>query len=189
MKILLAYRSSSPQSHVSQSTPAEEKALLPSIPIPNEKEDYQIPNTNPDAHSGEQRRPPNSYGKSGLNENPARLPKWLTAVPCKSGDPSGRESPSPSIPNEKEDYQITKTNPNAHSAVKRRPPDSYGKSGQGETLQACRSGSPHAPWKAGGRSGTERTLSHPYTLSHSPLHQRTCFEASYLKALINDALC
>ncbi len=46
----------------------------------------------------------------------------------------------------------------AQSAVQRRPPDSYGKSGQGETLQACRSGSPHAPWKAGGRSGTERPI-------------------------------
>ncbi|MEW4221255.1 hypothetical protein [Rossellomorea marisflavi] len=58
---------------------------------------------------------------------------------------------------EKVDDQKAFTNPNAHSAVKRRPPDSYGKSGQGETLQACRSGSPHAPWKAGSRSGTERT--------------------------------
>ncbi|MEW5568419.1 hypothetical protein [Rossellomorea marisflavi] len=46
---------------------------------------------------------------------------------------------------------------NAQSAEQRRSPDSYGKSGQGETLQACRSGSPHAPWKAGDRSGTERS--------------------------------
>jgi hypothetical protein len=89
MKILLACRSGSPQSHVSQATPAEEKALLPSIP------------------------------------------------------------------NEKVGYRKAFTNPNAHSAEQRRPPDSYGKSGQGETLQACRSGSPHAPWKAGGRSGTD----------------------------------
>ena len=44
----------------------------------------------------------------------------------------------------------------AQSEVKRRPADSYGKSGQGETLQACRSGSPHAPWKAAGRSETKR---------------------------------
>ena len=45
----------------------------------------------------------------------------------------------------------------SQSEVQRRPPDSFGKSGQGETLQACRSGSPHAPWKAGGRSETERS--------------------------------
>ncbi|MEW4221447.1 hypothetical protein [Rossellomorea marisflavi] len=44
------------------------------------------------------------------------------------------------------------------SEVQRRTADSYGKSGQGETLQACRCGSPHAPWKAAVRSGTERTL-------------------------------
>ncbi|WP_430483534.1 hypothetical protein, partial [Rossellomorea marisflavi] len=31
-------------------------------------------------------------------------------------------------------------------------------SGQGETLHARRSGSPHAPWKAGGRSETKRSL-------------------------------
>ncbi|WP_367038407.1 hypothetical protein [Rossellomorea marisflavi] len=42
--------------------------------------------------------------------------------------------------------------------MQRRPPDSYGNSGQGETLQARRSGSPHAPWKADGRSETERLL-------------------------------
>ncbi|MEW4288777.1 hypothetical protein [Rossellomorea marisflavi] len=52
----------------------------------------------------------------------------------------------------------------AQSEVQRRPPDSYGNSGQGETLQARRSGSPHAPWKAGGRSETERFL-HLYILT------------------------
>ncbi|MGX1262949.1 hypothetical protein RKD55_000753 [Rossellomorea marisflavi] len=46
----------------------------------------------------------------------------------------------------------------SQSAVQRRTADSYGKSGQGETLQACRSGSPHAPWKADVRSGTEQTI-------------------------------
>ncbi|MBV6684368.1 hypothetical protein KV679_11675 [Bacillus sp. JRC01] len=143
------------QVHVSKATRAEEKARLPSIP--NEKEDYQITKINPDAHSAVKRRPPDSYGKSGQGE---------TLQACRSGSPQSHVSQAipaeekaclPSIPNEKEDYQITKTNPDAHSAVKRRPPDSYGKSGQGETLQACRSGSPHAPWKAGGRSETERT--------------------------------
>ncbi|MEW5571679.1 hypothetical protein, partial [Rossellomorea marisflavi] len=57
--------------------------------------------------------------------------------------------------------------------------DSYGKSGQGETLQACRSGSPHAPWKAAGRSGTKRTI--PFFIPHKkglrvdlpPLHSYT----------------
>ncbi|KML35011.1 hypothetical protein [Rossellomorea marisflavi] len=118
------------QVHVSKATRAEEKARLPSTP--NEKEDYQITKINPDAHSAVKRRTPDSYGKSGLNENPARLPKQLTAVPCKSGDPSGREGPSPSIPNEKVGYQIPNTNPDAHSGEQRRPSNSYGKSGLNE---------------------------------------------------------
>ncbi|WP_142245881.1 hypothetical protein [Rossellomorea marisflavi] len=52
----------------------------------------------------------------------------------------------------------------SQSAVQRRTADSYGKSGQGETLQACRSGSPHAPWKAAVRSETERTI--PFFTPH-----------------------
>ncbi len=54
-------------------------------------------------------------------------------------------------------YDSLKTYQSSKSEVQRRPPDSYGSSGQGETLQAYQSGSPHAPWKAGGRSGTKRT--------------------------------
>ncbi|KML34608.1 hypothetical protein VL12_04280 [Rossellomorea marisflavi] len=54
-------------------------------------------------------------------------------------------------------FQISTFLSFAQSEVQRRPPDSYGNSGQGETLQARRSGSPHAPWKAGGRSETERS--------------------------------
>ncbi|WP_442636818.1 hypothetical protein [Rossellomorea marisflavi] len=52
----------------------------------------------------------------------------------------------------------------SQSAVQRRTADSYGKSGQGETLQACRSGSPHAPWKVAIRSGTEQTI--PFFTPH-----------------------
>ncbi|KZE43605.1 hypothetical protein AV649_10425 [Rossellomorea marisflavi] len=46
----------------------------------------------------------------------------------------------------------------SQSSSERKAADSKGKSGQGEILQACRSGSPHAPWKAAAWSGEERAL-------------------------------
>ncbi|WP_317947854.1 hypothetical protein [Rossellomorea marisflavi] len=42
--------------------------------------------------------------------------------------------------------------------MQRKAADSNGKSGQGETMQACRISSPHATWKAAAWSGGERTL-------------------------------
>ncbi|VXB33933.1 hypothetical protein BACI349Y_290030 [Bacillus sp. 349Y] len=76
------------------------------------------------------------------------------------------------------DYQKAFTNPDAHSAEQRRPPDSYGKSGKGETLQACRSGSPQSHVSQA-TPAEEKALLHPYLMKkwvtgkRSPIQMHT----------------
>ncbi|WP_370296538.1 hypothetical protein [Rossellomorea marisflavi] len=57
--------------HQSQATTAEEKVLLPSIP--NEKVDYQIANTYPDAHSAAER--------NGILSHPSESKNTLLVLP------------------------------------------------------------------------------------------------------------
>ncbi|MDW4528482.1 hypothetical protein R3398_19245 [Rossellomorea marisflavi] len=121
--------------------------------------------------SEEQRRVADSCGKRGKVETLQAAAEAAQAPsPPESGHPQRNETSYPLLTK-----AIKRIGVNWHliymcliirdqhlyitkSEEQRRPPDSYGKSGQGETLQACRSGSPHAPWKAGVRSGTEHPL-------------------------------
>ncbi|MFW0782370.1 hypothetical protein ACM6N5_19145 [Rossellomorea marisflavi] len=97
--------------------------------------DCQTVITLPLPHSAVQRRPPASYGNSGQGETLQAQPKRLTARPMESGWPQRNGTPLlPSKPNQKADCQTVITLPLPHSAVQRRPPASYGNSGQGETL-------------------------------------------------------
>ncbi|WP_430495383.1 hypothetical protein, partial [Rossellomorea marisflavi] len=113
-----------------------------------------------------QRRPPDSYGNSGQGETLEAQPKRLTARPMESGWPQRNETvSSPPHIHYKTGwrypcFQSSHPLSYAQSEVQQRPPDSYGDSGQGESLQARRSGSPHAPWKTDNRSETEQSRLH-----------------------------
>ncbi|MEW4220971.1 hypothetical protein [Rossellomorea marisflavi] len=90
-----------------------------------------------------QRRPPDSYGNSGQGETLQAQPKRLTARPMESGWPqrNGTISYPPYTHSKKRMaipcFQSSHHPSFAQSEVQRRPPDSYGRSGLGETLQAA----------------------------------------------------
>ncbi|WP_231579121.1 hypothetical protein [Rossellomorea marisflavi] len=89
-----------------------------------------------------QRRPPDSYGNSGQGETLQAAPKRLTARPLESGWPQRNGTVLSPPYTHKNRMALACSEPAlspsyAQSAVQRRPPDSYGNSGQGETLQAA----------------------------------------------------
>ncbi|WP_442636857.1 hypothetical protein [Rossellomorea marisflavi] len=79
------------------------------------------------------------------------------ARPCKRSGTERSFSPPNLV-----DCQTVITHPNLHSAVQRRPSDSYGNSGQGETLQAQPKRLTARPMESGWpqRNGTNPSLIH-----------------------------
>ncbi|WP_367080461.1 hypothetical protein [Rossellomorea marisflavi] len=104
---------------------------------------FQISTSPSSTQSAVQRRPPDSYGNSGQGETLQAQPKRLTARPMESGWPqrNGTISYPPYTHSKKRMaipcFQSSHHPSFAQSEVQRRPPDSYGRSGLGETLQAA----------------------------------------------------
>ncbi len=85
---------------------------------------------------------PTPIGEAGRVKTLQAQPKRLTARPMESGRPQRNGTVSSPLHTHKKQDGVSMFEPafshsSAQSEVQRRPPDSYGRSGQGETLQAA----------------------------------------------------